>query len=182
MTAVEMTQDQSEAVEWFTDDPAYNSEGLARWLAHQPVGAAEGDDVVISKGVLRMGRWYMCGVGEVPMSEVHRCVIGVAPLTEAKPTYPIKVQVHRVPGTKKFFHLKYLGQFRVDVFQQDPSEFSAADAQGNLHSRDWVSRADLPKHAREYWRAGYWLEIFDNAGELKAGPISPEAPFPALIF
>jgi hypothetical protein len=187
MNTANTNQGTAEEIEWFTDDPAYNTEGVYHWLAHQPVGAAEGDDIVISKGVLRMGRWYLSSDShEACFANVGRCVIGVAPLSEERPSYPIKVQVVRVPGSRgKRFTLKAidLGRgYRVEVFKNNPSECDSAHERGNMHADDWVHHADLDKHVRGYWRAGYWIEIFDNAGELKAGPIDPQAPFPALLF
>lgn len=72
--------------------------------------------------------------------------------------------------------------FRVEAFSRNPSECDNAYARGNLHDSDKVARKDLKAHARSLWLAGYWVEIFDEEGELKEGPIDPEAPFPALLF
>lgn len=72
--------------------------------------------------------------------------------------------------------------YRVEVFRTNPSELRDAYEGGNLLSSDSLPRRSVHEYARSFWLAGYWIEIYDEEDELKAGPIDPEAPFPALFL
>ncbi len=151
--------------QWFTDDPAYNLEGHEYWVAHRPVSSSSCLHVEVSKGILIRGCWYLAG--DPPANLGERCVIGVASLTEQKPTYSVKAGP---------------GQYLVEVFIDNPADCVSPAAPDNLVDCLLLERCDLAKQARHWWLAGYWIEIFNDEGELVSGPIDPEAPFPSPLF
>lgn len=72
--------------------------------------------------------------------------------------------------------------FRIEASNTDPTTRTGFE-RGNLHDYFVVlERSKAREHARTFWRAGYWVEVFDNeSNELPAGAIDPDGSLPYYI-
>jgi len=73
-------------------------------------------------------------------------------------------------------------RFCVEASASNPEERTGYE-RGNLCTYEIAdNRKQANALAREFWRRGYWVEIYDDISrELMAGPIDPDATLPAYI-
>ncbi|ERZ09681.1 TPA: hypothetical protein ACV5IO_005620 [Pseudomonas aeruginosa] len=73
-----------------------------------------------------------------------------------------------------------LKSYRVEAGNTNPETRTEHD-----HLHDYyvvIDRTKANTHARNFWTAGYWVEVYDNeTNELLAGPIDPDSPLPSYI-
>ena len=69
--------------------------------------------------------------------------------------------------------------YRIEASIQNPETQTGADPHDCFIVE---ARAKANFHAKNFWRKGYWVEVYDNStGELLAGAINPDCAFPSYI-
>lgn len=72
------------------------------------------------------------------------------------------------------------GRFRVEGCAFNPAE---RDDNRREIIADYQPKTAALTRARDFHRRGLWVEVFHiDTGELRAGPLDPDAPFPQLFI
>ncbi|MCK6745237.1 MULTISPECIES: hypothetical protein [Enterobacterales] len=73
-----------------------------------------------------------------------------------------------------------LRSYRVEASTTNPETRAHFEHLHDYHVA--ICRKKANGHARNFWTAGYWVEVYDNeTNELLAGPIDPDSPLPSYI-
>jgi hypothetical protein len=75
-----------------------------------------------------------------------------------------------------------LKSYRIEASITNPENRTGFE-RGNLHDYHTViDRKKANGHALNFWRQGYWVEVYDNeTNELMAGPFDPDSAIPSYI-
>ena len=98
-------------------------------------------------------------------------------------THQSQIQKQNTPAqasSKASVEAQNLKSYRIEASVTNPENTAE---RGNLHDDHVaIDRTKANGHARNFWRQGYWVEVYDNeTNELMAGPIDPDAALPSYI-
>lgn len=99
-------------------------------------------------------------------------------------THQSQIQKPNTPAqasSKASVEAQNLKSYRIEASVTNPENTAE---RSNLHDYHVaIDRTKANGHARNFWRQGYWVEVYDNeSNELMAGPIDPMPPFLPTSF